>query len=139
MNWVDVTKDHRWSLVDLQRRAANELAVRFPDSDSLKLRASAVAVGGGFLGPSDRPRMEAYLQAAGELEGQVAAEWAVMQRLDLAMAVEAAQRALRALPDDEDHAALRADQQAVINAASSEVLELVAARNRVPPVEGTPA
>jgi hypothetical protein len=131
MEWVDTLGDARWSRVDLENRARNELARDFPDAEELRQQVSQFAAGGGLLAAGQRDRLEALAAARARLAAQVEAEverdWLTGQRI----AVEMAQYELAGLPEEDD-TGRRAELQAIVNGASPEVLSLVVQRNRFP-------
>lgn len=137
MNWVDLMGDVRWSELDLENRARNELSRDFPDAAELQQRVGAFAAGVGLMTEADRGRLDAISQARAALRTQVEAEFERDALLGEVQTVEAAMGALRALPPvpEDGHdpdAEQRIGLQAIIDGADPEVSSLVVQRNRYP-------
>lgn len=135
-SFIDWTADYVWSDGDITRRteAMVRAEISEPDETILNRKLQGAALGAYTLTSEDQAaiqRFNAVVMAASMAGVEARADMALLAQ---AMAVEAAQAQLQVAPDDEQ-------AQAVVDAATPEVLALVAARAAAraePPEEPAP-
>lgn len=136
MSFVNLMANDIWSDADITRRTEAMVRSEFSLEAETILNRKVVAMSVGEYSPTpaDLAEMDRFRTVVEAAQAEGVAARADMALLLDTMAYEAAMRRLAqpVIEDDEQDAAERAEAQAVVDAASQEVIDLYALRN--PPV-----